>query len=1200
VTPHRHEKPSILSRIPLDNHAVIEASAGTGKTYTLENLIIELLLRGVTIDQILVVTFTEKATAELRIRVRNKLDELVMLGTARAPDDLPDDRVWVLDDEARSKLARALQSFDSATIATIHAFCQRVLTEQAFANRRLFTQEQVDGRHAFSVAFKEALREDFARSPDFQGYLRAALASGYRVESLEDELYACHRAAGALEPEFRPDHLAEVLHDLPLEDLDEPRLKPALKAAKAGGKSIHGNTINAIIGRTSALVAIVTSFLDHREVPRFLRDHGQFLAQYDGAPLRYILEKLDGAALDAVGQRAVRALGRLEQAAVPLLAAVAQVFLPAVRSRLDRRKREHGQFDFDDMLSLVQQSLEGHGGEQLTRALRARYRYALIDEFQDTDETQWAIFRRIFFESDRQNILYVIGDPKQSIYGFRGADVHTYVKATRQVAEAGGATVVLEQNFRSTPRIIEAVNTILDQRAARPYFGGRQIRYDRPVTAGDPTQRALDVDEGHLSPIHLLVASGGKSSSEVLSALGRRIAAEVRALTHPEHPTLVWHRQGTSRLLKARDIYVLTFSRREGAIVGESLRRAGVPHAFYKQDGLFDRDEALHVLDLLAAIDDPHDPGKRLRAWLTPFFGLDLDDAHLCRDVPPDHPLMSRLFVFHGLAREKRYERLFSRIIEETGVVRRELFLKDGERDITNYLHLFELLLEEVGRVRCTTRELVFLLRSYIEGRRMPTGDSPGVQRLESDRDAVQIMTMHKSKGLEAAVVFVAGGLSHPVGRSIVESYHQGGRRHAYIDPKNAPPDVKEAIEREGREEDERLLYVALTRAKARLYLPYFPPRGPGFMPKGPYSRVNERLQVLCDEHFDHLPTSDGGPLFSAETLAFTGVDEGEDEVPASLPIWSPPEEILAAHPWPGDAEFAALRAGRGGPVMTSYTAMQRGHHDEAALREEDQAGEVVPAPERGDEDLPGGAATGIFLHGVIEDMPFDTVADRPDLDAWAARPAVEEVLARRARSHAIDARHLPHACQLIHAALTATVDLGPHGRLHGLGRAPRSLREVEFLYPLPDIPTLDLEAARRAIRRRFAEEESPHEVTVERGYVKGFIDFLFEHEGRLYFADWKSDGLRSWSHGALEQHVLGSYPRQLQLYSLALVKMLGIRDEADHERRFGGALYCFLRAMPLGEGEGLYFWRPSWQQIVDWEEDLVRYAHSLSDRSRR
>ncbi|MCS6901709.1 MAG: UvrD-helicase domain-containing protein, partial [Polyangiaceae bacterium] len=366
ASPIRYRKPAVLEGLPLDNHVVIEASAGTGKTYTLEHLYIELLLRGATVDQILVVTFTEKATMELRYRVRSKLEEMVGAGPEADAGNLPPGQVWRLDDVARAKLLQALQLFDAAVIATIHAFCQRILTEYAFANRQLFTLEQVDRRHVFSVAFKEALRSDFARNERPRRYLRAALAFGMDVEQIEERLYACAIAPGRLEPSYSEAALVAALQGAPVALLEDQDLIG--KSLKKSG--VDGRKIQPITKRLEALAPLLTRYLDHQDPARFLQEFEELsndnaFKKSGMGVLEYIVNNLRATTLEGASEQMFLAVAALERTTVPLLPALAHEFLPGVLQRLQRRKQELGHYDFDDMRSLVRDSLLGPGGEQL-------------------------------------------------------------------------------------------------------------------------------------------------------------------------------------------------------------------------------------------------------------------------------------------------------------------------------------------------------------------------------------------------------------------------------------------------------------------------------------------------------------------------------------------------------------------------------------------------------------------------------------------------------------------------------------------------------------------------------------------------------------------------------------------------------------------------------------------------------------------
>jgi len=327
-----------------------------------------------------------------------------------------------------------------------------------------------------------------------------------------------------------------------------------------------------------------------------------------------------------------------------LTAALARSILGPVRHELARHKREVGQYDFDDMLTLVDEALRGPRAGALVTAMRERWRYALIDEFQDTDETQWNIFRRAFFEpagrrEDGKSVVYLVGDPKQSIYRFRGADVETYLRASADVVQGGGARIALDTSYRATRALVEAQNTLFDASAAAPFFTGSIAH--APVACGRPELALVDGDGREVKPVHVF-----RFEREVsLPALAARIAREIRTLTDPARP---WKLGGEAVALQ--DVFVLTRTGMEGRVVGAALRAAGVPHAFFKEEGLFQTDEAREIRTLLLAVDEPGDRARRLAAWLTPFFSLPLAEVERARELPAAHPFVARLQTWKALA----------------------------------------------------------------------------------------------------------------------------------------------------------------------------------------------------------------------------------------------------------------------------------------------------------------------------------------------------------------------------------------------------------------------------------------------------------------------------------------------------------------------------------------------------------------------
>ncbi|MBA2661520.1 MAG: UvrD-helicase domain-containing protein [Bradymonadaceae bacterium] len=1163
----RYPRPEKLTELTLYNHAVIEASAGTGKTYTMEHLVIELLLHtDARLEEILVVTFTERATADLKKRIRGVLETIIAAYDAPSlASRAAEGPVWEIDEEASKKLKRALFSFDVAPIYTIHGFCQRVLTEHAFQNHRLFDEEHVDADRLFDTVFAEALRREFAVTEELVPYLEAWMEGKKNaLQELRDLLSACVETRHALKPHFDEvtlEAIVERFARLPTETL-LARIKEGFVAQR-----LNANTAKAMNKRLPDLLAAVDRHAVHKSLPRLL-------CEVDRIDTDYL--RKNTLALDRCGQWG-QAVNKLLEYVVPYRAAVAQKFTDALNRRLREEKDTAGVFSYDDMLSMVWESLERKGGE-LIDVLRKRYKYALIDEFQDTDEVQWNIFRRIFHESARRNILYVIGDPKQAIYSFRGADVHTYVRARREILEAGGSMVHLDQNFRSTPEVIAGYNHILDQNAEKPFFSG-EIDYAHPVRCGRPELALVDADGASNVPFHIiqLLAPPGQNLTiaNLRHGLARQFAAEIRLLLTRG---LEMHLPGEKpRPIQPRDIYVLAHKRKEGAIVGEYLRAAGVPCAFYKQDGLFQTSEARDIADLLAAVDALYDRAKRLQAWVTPFFDVPLKLLPQLENLPETHPLFEALTRWHSLAAERRFEELFSRIIETSGLLRREIFFKDGERELTNYVHIFEILLEEASSSRLNLSELLARLKAFIDGTALPDGENGNVQRLESERDAVQIMTLHKSKGLEADIVFVFGGFTKAWDSGLFAFHDEAGEATLHIGALSAPDQKR--YDRERDEEDQRLLYVALTRARARVYLPFVGRSGEKLdypYLQGPYLGLNNRLERIVSE-LGH--GGEGSTLFSWRQSVHTPGAPRTNEAAATARLagWQPPAHLLEAA---DSALPQRLERYRGRRLrLSSYSHMKklRGGY-QGHLEIDEFKSDLTPSAllALGDDALPGGAASGNFLHKVIEDLDFDLLQHHPTLLSFLADADIDALFTHLMQEHGIETRYAPYCKRIVYNTLASEVrtdDL----HLSCLAACHPTIFELEFLFPIPEKihPRLD--------------ELPALGFEVQRGYIKGFVDFVFEHQGRLYFADWKSDILERYDTTTLASHINAHYEIQARLYSIAMVKMLAIHDPTTYATRFGGFFYFFLRGM--GDGQGVYHQRLSWQELLAYEQELIETA---------
>ncbi|TXD32080.1 AAA family ATPase [Lujinxingia vulgaris] len=1216
-----YEKPDALLQIRGGQHAVIEASAGTGKTYTIQHIVVDLLLRRkLSVQDILIVTFTRAATGDLKKKIRETLQELIEAygelddgaqGTLQGgtlSEGAPADptNFGEVDEEGFKRLRRALRTFDQAAIYTIHGFCQRILVEHAFANKRLLEQEHVDGESLVNRAISEALREDVPDDAELRQWLQVYLGSGKKISDLRASLRTYVTTAGEYLPNF---DRAQI--EVERERLGQVFARTDLK------------TLGEAIGDAGVSTRTRNTIVD-KHLPNFLAGW----AEMEGRLAEALLEGVEGdfkKALEYLRKgNGCAALGvdpDLQQAMLDVYALTksvpsteilaVQALGPVVKERVEAIKQAEGVYTYDDMLTLVRDTLAEDGEDgALLNVLRGRFQVAIIDEFQDTDQVQWEVFERLFvggrdgWAKTRGHVLYLIGDPKQAIYGFRGGDVHTYIEARDTILGGKREAVPLKQNFRSTPQVIGAYNAIFDQAVEGAIDLGEGIDYAHPVSAGKPWFEAKVGDRAApgVRVLNLKTEADKIDVKRLRKGMAQAIAVEIRKLVDA---------RGTDQALRYREqeggelcgevgegsIYVLCHRRAHGMLVAKALREQGVPFAFLKMDGLFETPQARDIYDVLMALVDPHDRSARARAWMTPFFELSVAQLDNLGAITESDAIYSRLTHLARLGERRAYHELFQELIESSGLMRRRLLLDVSERELTNYQHLLEILAEECTRERLSIEELAGRLMSYIEGRAKPDGEDVDQQRLEVDAEAVQILTAHGSKGLQRGVVFMMPAFSSLINKQrndyqLRVSGGDGPARHVrwMTSTSGMPEGWEEALYEQARAEGNRLNYVALTRAELMLYLPYLDESSPAYKEskgetcnRDPYFDVIDRLTAIRDA---------GGR--SAELLEWTDVDlDADPDVPDAEVAKKAIAELKVEgleHLQEPDGEERRLKdlLERRWEV-TSFSKL-RGD-GKAGQGDEDDSPEAA----RGDGDsdafvegaqtFPGGMATGNFVHGVLEELEYARVRDYATEAEWVADEELREFFEVRRARFGASPRTLEPAMRAVYRTLLSGVEMPVEGvkpieALHLLD--PRQVKtELEFLFPIPE-PVVD-EAGEERLRRRFGDG-----VRVQGGFVTGFVDLLFGHENKIYFADWKSNLVSSYDEASLARNVAANYAEQAHLYTVALCRVLDIRTEDDYEARFGGLFYFYVRGMhPEHPGRGIYRARPAWREIVNFERSL-------------
>nr|MBA2538803.1 UvrD-helicase domain-containing protein [Deltaproteobacteria bacterium] len=1024
---------------------------------------------------------------------------------------------------------------------------------------------------AFDAAFGVLLRERFARvSPDRE-LLGAFLETGRTVDRLRDVLLNCARAGRDARVRRRLEH--ESVHAV-VEGL----------RAKLGTPEKR-NVVEAALNERRWVpdwLATIGRALDRTRPPSGdpTADAPRLVAMIDTIrePIDYLLKRLGKLPPDvALALRAASATITLDEA-------VAAQLLPPLVSRIADDKDERGLFDYDDMLQLVWRALCGPRRDVLAARLRERTPHVMIDEFQDTDPIQWNIFRTVWMHPAAG--LTIVGDPKQAIYSFRGADVQTYIAAREEMLRAGATRVSLTINRRSTAQLVEAVNQILVGNALGPLLD-KSIQYDEPVSASgdivcDDVRPPVTVFQLH-SPIRPPI-------DQVRSALAGLIGDAIEGL---RRDAPVWLARGVPQPFSLGQVMVLARTNRDSTEIAASLRTRGLACALVEPERLFETREASELAAVLAAVAAPRDRGARLRALRTRFFDVPWSDLQAVVDAPDHHPLMARIFDWAQLAAKRAYESLFRKLVDDSHYTERALVLGGGERALTNTWHLIELLLAEVSRSRCDLHELVVQLRRWMADR-AAHGDDRDVQRVETDGDAIRVLTMHKAKGLEAAYVFVYGGTSAGPKSGVHRLVGRDAARGVTLVLGTPDDDTQRLLDDDLIAENQRLAYVALTRARVKLYLPLYQTEN-ALQKNAAYQPIQRCLAPLVTGR--HSSATPGGRHSSAipggHSSAIPGgraaVPGKQLFAPMSLEVGLPerapaPPDALASFVAPAAPVvpvLAELPVTQRGLTMVSYTRLAH-DIDIAVVPQASPTGESVeidpaefdvddaqPGPHVasleadaqivvGPGELPPGASSGLLLHDVLEVADLATAKSAASSETWSFIPEVHTALVEAACARGVSPRFLPHAAKLAHGMLTSPLVLVDGTTLPSMVEATAVAREVEFSFPIPTITN-------RGHGRR--------------GLVRGYIDALIAYDDELWVLDYKSDALAGPDLPAAALHrVRQHYEIQARLYAIAADRLRG-------SRKLGGMLFAFLRygiVVPMRAGE---------ERLEAWLDWLARIA---------
>tara|TARA_R110002072_G_scaffold46082_8_gene127948 strand:- start:11894 stop:15385 length:3492 start_codon:yes stop_codon:yes gene_type:complete len=1137
---------------PLSGQQLIEASAGTGKTYTISNLYLRLLLgrdpelpRPLQPNEILVLTFTIAATDELRERIRNRVNlarRMFASQTIKHPGEEAEDLFinTLIETSSdliadRRLLTAALQTMDEASIFTIHGFCARILGEQSFDTGMLFNQNlDGDRDQLLEMAAEDCFRQELMPLPtvirnialkrwpnpnalvkfvknflfrhNLQYFpkeqvtgdeLEVLIADNQRCKTLwlEQNISELIREAKfhggrATSLQVKPDHAEFIEHYCRSDDLDVKRWEPWTSAKLAS------NSVKATVMPDHKIFALIDSIVERQ------------------------------ALLETISSNLCHLVSR------------------NVSANIARYKTQLGQLTLDDLLVEVHRALDN---SQLAGVLRDRWPVAMIDEFQDTDDLQFEIFTRIYANQHQKGGgLFFIGDPKQAIYNFRGADVYTYINAK----QGADATYSLGTNWRSTPAMIGAVNHLFN----RPDIFGddEQIPFE-PVTYAQPNaDKALTIDGVPQKPMPIFLDQS--SSEEVMREnLMAHAAEETVKLLHLAQ-------QGRAAIngkpIQPGQIAFLVRQRKDANAARRALAARNIRSVYITLESVLLTETADDLKLILEAVIDPTNERALKTALGTTLMQSTISEIFaLNSDWSALHGVMQEFQEYHEKWATMEIASMIEHLMSRRQIPEKWLLHQDGERQITNLRHLAEILQAQSMVAPGMRRLLKWFNREKLAAERVAVDERQ--LRLESDSNLVQIVTMHASKGLEYDIVMVpCAGFGKPFSTSnpMFHREDEAGNFVPAIDFSNGD-ESKAQYQLEEFNESMRLMYVAMTRAKYCCYIGvplikqiHSTPVAKllGFSGKD-IETVTTELESLPEAYFElQALQTDTLTSYTPETI------HTDLEAPPPLP-----------------SIHSQWR-------MHSYTGLTR-----LLKQDEVEANDVQPRPGYGDDDnkisidnmsapsrysFPRGSRVGIVLHDFMEQLDF-----------CAAEPEVSEQAKRSLAKMGLDpAEWLQVLVQwfedIVHTPMSDQ-------QRFALADIPRNQRldEMEFHFPI--------DANRKLVEQLKSAGVLGEHMNLQfdtlQGMMTGYIDLIVAHEGRYYLIDYKSNDLGSTQNAyavaplteAVKHH---HYDLQYLIYCVALNRYLKQRvPDYQYATHFGGVFYLFLRGMDGSTAAGVYADQP-------------------------
>ncbi|OOF69765.1 exodeoxyribonuclease V subunit beta [Rodentibacter caecimuris] len=1213
--------------IPLSQINLIEASAGTGKTYTMGSIYLRLLLQGgennfyrpLKVEEILVVTFTDMATQELKQKIRERINEakrffihyqslsvterLAFL-TAKKGEFLTAllARLESRLEESILRLTLAEQNMDLAAIYTIHSFCHRMLMQYAFNSGVHFNLQLVQNQQELFIRLvREFWRTEFYSQPlEIARFIQVQLGTPDKILQV---------LKSYIGKPLKVETAYQTLINIPLAEFLSKyvssrqkliwQLKQDWLANEEGIRGIIEEETKKTY-KKGEKKRLKRTIFSSRNVPNWFHQIHQWAADNAEMPdclLTYFSQQAldtlyveDGA--QPITHPIFNQIDELKQQLADTeiyKKVLIYHYLKGVNQLLFEYKANHSEKGFDDLLQLLRNALYQHNGNALAEFIRIQYPFAMIDEFQDTDACQYAIFSKIYIESvEGQSGFMMVGDPKQAIYRFRGADIFTYFNAV----ERASGRFNLNRNYRSQQTLVETTNQLFDFQPAPFIYSNIEFT---PVLA-KPDHFKFQLNDKLEPAMQVYIADEENQSFAEICAAGiyqwLQSAVENRAVFTQSNIV--------QKSLEAEEIAVLVRSGYEAELIKKALQKRGIASVYLSdKTNVFDTQIARELARVLLACVEPT-ARNILNAIATGLFGLTskeiLQTHHIEESITAEKAekdLNQWLQVFLKCQKNWQYQGILAMLQQlflTENILLRLMERVDGERQITDLLHLSELL-QQAAMANVGQSALLRWFEKQIQG----NGGEEEQIRLESERQLVKIVTIHKSKGLQYDLVWLPF-LGSPAKnfKQDVQIYYNKEKNEILWDMDNQN---QELIYQETFAEELRLLYVALTRAKYQTVIS-LPKTFSNYWNSlfyllsqgriGVRAEISDNQEVTVETLFKpllaklskkHIQMNEASELLSLDGVLQTKMIE-EPSLSAKKFVGKIEQDWQVTSF--SEIEFEHRRVYSQQDYKESTADFQQVF---SLVGEDELQMSDVSSVQKWDGNkhvkeysgltFPKGARVGTQIHRHFEKLPFYQVADKDEIRQLCLALNLDE--------HWIDPTRLWFQ-QIIDTPLFTNSEM----TLAKL--APKDcIKEMPFYLSIRNY--FNIKDFNEALKTYHHLPTMPLQISDMKGMVRGIIDLVFRYNGKYYLLDYKSNYLgrsiedyqnKNLHSVMIEQH----YDWQYLFYTLALHRYLMQRDpDYCYEKHFGGVLYAFLRGMNGGAGEGIFFDKPDWQLICRLEE---------------